>query len=115
MHELSITKALVTKIIRECKEKKIKKPKKIMLELGMLTNYKKEPIVFYYGIMKKEETLLKETELQFKEIKGKIRCNECKKINLVNEPILVYCKECKSGNVKIIQGRNFIIKKIIEG
>jgi hydrogenase nickel incorporation protein HypA/HybF len=115
MHELNVTKKTMDLIKSECKENNIKNPKKIFLELGELTTYKKEPLVYYYNILKKESDLLKNTDLIIKEIPGKIKCKDCKKESLIKELYIIICPNCRSGNVNIIQGQNIKINKIQTG
>jgi len=50
MHELSIAKELVTQINDNC-EKNNLKADEIILELGSLTSFKKEPIIHYYNLI----------------------------------------------------------------
>jgi hydrogenase nickel incorporation protein HypA/HybF len=113
MHELAITTTLVRMIQEECKKKKVVNPKKIELELGRFTNYKKEPIEFYYDLLKKEIPLLEKSELIIREIKGKVRCNECKKESTIDDPLFTFCIHCNSGNVDIIYGKDILLKEII--
>jgi len=53
MHELSITQNLIDLVAGECKKKNIIGPKKIIAELGSLTGYSKESILFYYDLFAK--------------------------------------------------------------
>ncbi|MBN1502365.1 hydrogenase maturation nickel metallochaperone HypA [Candidatus Woesearchaeota archaeon] len=112
MHELRITKVLVEQIVNECNTNNIIEPKRVIVELGELTNYKKEPILYYYDFIRSQTHLLENTELVINEIKGKIRCNSCSKESEIKENYLILCPLCKSLDVHIIQGRDFILKEI---
>jgi hydrogenase nickel incorporation protein HypA/HybF len=112
MHELSATNHLIELISNECQINKIKSPKKIIVELGMLTTYKKDPILFYFDLIKKDIKLLKNSKLVIKEVKGKILCNKCKKESVINEAIMIFCQKCNSGDVEIINGKDLILKEI---
>ncbi len=70
MHELSITRQLIEMITKEC-ESKIKKVKAITAELGQLTSYKKEPVLFYFDALKKDSPLVRNAKLLINETEGK--------------------------------------------
>ena len=70
MHELAITKEIVELILEECKRRKIKSVKNIKIEIGNMTTYKKNPILHYFEIIKKENQVTKNANLKVKEIKG---------------------------------------------
>jgi hydrogenase nickel incorporation protein HypA/HybF len=107
MHELAITKTLIDMILRESK-----RPKKVIVELGMLTSYKKEPIEFYFDILKKEYPALKSTELIIVPVPGRLKCNDCKKTSEITEPYLIFCDKCSSGNIELVNGKDLILKEI---
>ena len=113
MHELGIINQLIRSITEEAKKNKIKKIKKVVIELGSLTSYKKEPISFYFDSLKLDHNLIKESVLTIKEINGKVKCNKCKKESDLKDPYLIYCDKCESHDVEIIQGKDFLIKEII--
>jgi hydrogenase nickel incorporation protein HypA/HybF len=113
MHELSITKQLIQNILHECKINNIKKPKKIQIELGILTTYKKDPILFYYNQLKKEISLLNNSNLDVLKINGELFCNNCNNTSSIIEPFMIFCPICESLNIKITKGKEFNLKKII--
>lgn len=113
MHELGITQTLIKLILVECKEHHVESPKVIELELGHLTTYKKDAIMFHYSILKKENKVLKNSNLNIREITGKIFCNDCKKESNLEDPTMIFCQLCDSSEVEIIQGKEFIIKDIV--
>ncbi|MFH1448022.1 MAG: hydrogenase maturation nickel metallochaperone HypA [Candidatus Micrarchaeota archaeon] len=115
MHELAVTKSIIRVVVSECRRRNVKTPKKVIIELGNLTAYKKEPVLFYFDMLKTEERMLSETVLEVNEMPGKIRCNKCKKESGVNEAYLMMCPECESTDVEIIQGKDFIIASIETG
>ncbi|MBD3202788.1 hypothetical protein GF327_00705 [Candidatus Woesearchaeota archaeon] len=112
MHELSITKKIIEMIEKECSKNNIKKPDKIHAEIGELTTYKKEPIKYYFDILKKENHLLKKADIDMKIINGKIKCKDCKKENHIKEKYLILCPECGSGNIDILDGEDIRLKQI---
>ena len=114
MHELSITRKLVEMIKSECKENNIDNPKKIVVEVGKLTNYKKQPIKFYFDLLKKEEDLIKNSELILNTIPGKIKCNNSGKKSQVDFEVMIFCPECDSHDVEIIEGKDIKLKEIFK-
>jgi hydrogenase nickel insertion protein HypA len=110
MHELSITKALLDLVIKECEEHNAV-PKTIVAELGSFTAYKKESILFYFDLLSKDLPLLKNAKLNIKEVKCKLHCNACKKDEYLKDPYDFFCSSCQSTNTAIIQGKEF---KVIE-
>jgi hydrogenase nickel incorporation protein HypA/HybF len=114
MHELSITKDIMKMLEEECIKNKISHPRKIYLELGKFTNYKSDPIKFYFDALKKESDLLSQSEVVIEDIDCIIECNECHKECLIEDPIMIFCLHCRSSDVRIISGKEFNIRAIEE-
>ena len=104
MHELDITKSLVKAI-----EKYSKEPKEVIVELGVLSTYSKEPILFYFENFKKGDT-----KLVINEIPGKLHCKDCQKHSEVDNALMMMCPECESINIDVIDGKDVKIKEIIQ-
>ena len=111
MHELAITKSIVRLILDESKQKGII-PKEAVVELGLLTSYKKDAVLYYYSILRKETPLLSGTSLDVKEVSGEMRCNDCQRNSTVTEPLMLSCPHCSSGDVSIIKGKECTLKSI---
>lgn len=112
MHELAVTKNIIKIIKEESKKRKLRKATKAALSVGTLTTYRKEPILFFFDNLKKDEPLLQDTELEITEIKAQVRCNDCKRKSTVEEPYMVFCSVCNSNNVEIIKGQDFFLDQI---
>lgn len=112
MHELSITKTILQSIVEECETNNIVNPKTVVLELGKLTSYNAESILMYYDLLKKDYPLIKDTELCIEEELGKLLCDDCHTETIVEEAYMLICKNCDSTNIRIIGGKNIIIKEI---
>lgn len=109
MHELNVTREIVDLILE-----KSKKPKNVKVELGTLTTFKPNPIKHYFDLLKKDHPELKDTTIDIDEVPGKIRCTDCNQ-EFVTDPAHVYqCPKCKSFEVKVVQGKDFILKEITE-
>jgi hydrogenase nickel insertion protein HypA len=111
MHELMITEDLIRMILEANQDHELdtqnSKIVEVVCELGKLTTYKQEPILFYYDILKKNTNFLKDSILKVNVIKGKILCNKCKRESEIDEPFELFCSKCDSDDVKIIQGQDF--------
>lgn len=112
MHEHGITDEVVHQIVHSCEDEGIANPKKIIVKLGLLTTYRKEPVLFYFEGHKRELDILKNAELIIEEIEGKIICNNCRKESVVESSPLILCPKCDSEKVEIIQGKDIIIESI---
>ncbi|PLW79307.1 hypothetical protein C0585_08510 [Candidatus Woesearchaeota archaeon] len=112
MHEHGITNEVVHQIIHACEDEGIEKPKKIIVELGELTSYKADPVLFYFESFKKTYPLLENSELEIKEIKGKVKCKDCGNENGVEHSPLIICPDCDSANLKVLEGDKIIINSI---
>ena len=114
MHELSITKSLIRDIKQACESNQISAAKSINVELGMLTTYKKEPLIHYFNALKPNSPVISNAELIVKEIPGKIYCKNCQKESAVNDTTQIFCKKCESFDVIIIDGMDIRLKSITE-
>lgn len=112
MHELSITQGLIALVAGECRKENIESPKKIIADLGILTGYKKESILYFYGLLRKDIPLLADAELEIREICAKVSCNSCKTASVITEPYMIFCSHCGSRDINITSGREFIVKDI---
>lgn len=112
MHELSITNTLIKDILASCNDAE-KKIKKVEMELGALTGFKKDPIQFYFDMQKKEYKTINNTILDIVVVQGMVECMDCRKQTIIVDPILMFCAKCNSGNVKIIAGKDIVLKNII--
>lgn len=109
MHELNVARELVRLVLERSKH-----PKKVFVELGALTTFKAEPLKYYFDILKKQEPALKDAQLSITEVAGKVRCNACKKTGDVEPSFVHVCPACSSFDTVIIQGKDFILKRIVE-
>lgn len=113
MHEAMIVKKLIEEIEVECNKNNIKTLSKVVVDLGEIATYKSDPIMFYFDSYKKEYDFVKDAEIVVNEIDGKIKCNACNKESGILDSTLIFCSECDSGDVDVIQGKEFMIKELI--
>lgn len=112
MHEHHITNEVVHQILHACEDEGIISPKKIVVSLGLLSGYKKEPVLYYFEGHKNSIKTLKDATLEIIEIEGKIYCNNCKKENQVDYQPIILCPNCNSSNVKVLEGKEIAIIEI---
>jgi len=112
MHELAITKTIITDILNECNNRKIQNPSEIVVEVGKLTSYVGESIQFYYNILIPDTPKLANCRLQISEVNGVIHCKTCQKDIEISDASLILCPDCKSTNVEIIRGKDIKIVSI---
>ncbi|MBR9676024.1 hydrogenase maturation nickel metallochaperone HypA [Candidatus Woesearchaeota archaeon] len=104
MHEHSITNEVVHQIVHACEDNKIASPKRIVVRVGELTSYKKDPILFYFEAVKKSVDVLRDASLIVEMVEGKIKCGECSEKSVVEASPLILCPKCESADVKVLEG-----------
>jgi Zn finger protein HypA/HybF involved in hydrogenase expression len=67
MHELAITQTLCQQIQEAAQQNGIT-PTKATIHVGEITTYKKEPLLYYFDILKSDYPLLKELTLNIIEV-----------------------------------------------
>jgi len=101
MHEYSITSSIVSILDDVGKKNKLKKIKKVNIDLNPIASIEPDSINFYYEFMTKNNSLLKDSVLVINNEKIIIECREFgfifNKENFVPE-----CPECGSNRVKNI-------------
>ncbi len=112
MHELSVTQSLIDLVAGECRKENIESPKKIIADLGALTGYKKDSILYYYDLLRKDIPILANARLEIRDVSAKVSCNSCKTTSVITEPYLVLCSRCGSRDINIVSGREFMVKEI---
>ena len=110
MHEYSVTKSLVELCNAEAKQNGFVKVYKIYLKIGKFTGFSPDSIQFYFDYLK-PGTKCTEAKIIFERIPIKIKCQDCKKEFLIDEPIFL-CPHCSKTNIEIISGREFFVESI---
>ena len=101
MHEYSITNSLVSILEDIGKKNKLKKIKKVNIDLNPIASIEPDSINFYYEFMTKDNSLLKNSVLVFNKQKIKIECRDCGSI-FEKDDFIPECPECGSNRVKNI-------------
>ncbi len=112
MHELAVTQEIIKILLEECKKNLIENPKKVSLSIGSFTTYKKEPVEYYFEILKKEHKLLQNTKIEAVEVQARIKCRDCNKESVLEDNSFIICPFCDSTNTEIVEGKDLYIKHI---
>lgn len=119
MHEYSVMSSLITALLEELEDRKIKKVKTVTLEIGALTFLGEQQMKFAYEALS-IDTMLEGSELEVKELPAEIKCPECGyegEVNYADDPAfhlripVISCPEC-GGKPEITQGKETVIKNI---
>ncbi len=111
MHEYSITCSIIQILSDIIKERKIKKLKKINLELGSLAHIEPQSVEFYYGYLTKKNKILKDAILEFKKNKLKMECKDCGK-KFIPENFNTKCPNCFSKKLGVVNSEDIKITSI---
>jgi len=110
MHELSLAESMVRELVDYIEKNDVKKVFQINVVIGKLSGAEKEPFEFAFPIAA-EGTLLESAKLIVEIQKPVIQCKECGAETTLEIP-LMKCFSCGSRNVKLIKGKEFIIKSM---
>ena len=119
MHEYSIARELINILTDQVDESRLKKTRKVHLELGELRIISKEALNQAFKLVT-EDTILEGAVLEFEDVTLVARCNECGfegKVNYDEEislhfsiPVLS-CPNC-GNSVEIIEGNELSVKSL---
>ncbi len=110
MHELMITKNLVSLLEDAVSPSDVGMVKTVYLEVGRLRYLVPEIMTACFTQIKKSDKL-KQAKLNLKVLPVKLRCSDCGKESEALENSFL-CGSCQSLNVDIISGKEFILKSI---
>ncbi len=111
MHEMGIAMEIVEIATASIPENmKDVKVEKVNLRVGKLSAIVAESLKFCFEIII-SDTPLAGAKLKIEEVPVLIRCNECAKEFIIENPVF-RCKNCNSSDIKIISGRELEILSI---
>ncbi len=110
MHELTITKNLVSLLEDAVRPNDVGLVKTVHLEVGRLRYLVPEIMTTCFSQIEKSDKL-KQAKLDLKVLPVKLRCSDCDKESCADENNFT-CSFCLSQNVDIISGKEFILKSI---
>lgn len=106
MHELSITRSIVTTVSEKLGDAQAKR---LRLEIGKLSGVVADSVRFCFEIAA-TGTVLEGAELEIIETPGRARCRDCGSEFELPDPIPL-CP-CGSADVEILDGRQLLIKEV---
>ncbi len=111
MHEMGIAMEIVD-IARASIPEDMKgaRVQRVNLQVGKLSAIVTDSLRFCFDLVVKD-TPLEGAELAVEEMPVVARCKECQTQWTVTEPVFT-CKNCRSGNIDILSGRELDIKSI---
>jgi hydrogenase nickel insertion protein HypA len=110
MHEYSIVQALLTQCEEIAQENKVHKVAKIVTKIGVMSGIEIHQFQIAFDTFK-EGTVCAHAELIINVQKIKLHCNECH-AEFEMDKISYICKECKSLDVKVIDGEGMYLMSL---
>ena len=111
MHEMGIAMQIIQIAVESLPaEKGNIKIERVNLKIGKLSAVVPESLRFCFKIAA-QDTPLCDATLQIEEIPLVVRCRKCSAQQTISEPVFT-CRQCSSGSVDIISGRELDIDSI---
>jgi hydrogenase nickel incorporation protein HypA/HybF len=120
MHEFSVAKPVVEKVLSLAREKKAKAVKSIKVSVGELILLGAgEEFKFWLKEMLGKDTVSKNAQIKIDIVKAKVKCRKCGyegglEINHEHShthPVFL-CPRCEDADLEIKQGRDCVIEKV---
>lgn len=108
MHELSIAHTLVEIASKTAEDAGISRVKAVHLRLGVLSGVVKDALLFCYDVATNGSPLA-ESRLVVEELPLIISCPHCQSEQTLENVQTIYCSQCRSCDVEVIQGRELQI------
>jgi hydrogenase nickel incorporation protein HypA/HybF len=110
MHELSVTQSILEIALRHAEKANALRITDLYLVIGQLSSIVDDSVEFYWDIIAKE-TIAAGANLHFKRLPTEVLCLECR--NHFNPSNGDYtCPQCKSSQITIVQGEEFLLEAI---
>ncbi|WP_287373056.1 hydrogenase maturation nickel metallochaperone HypA [Prosthecochloris sp.] len=110
MHEMSIALSIIDAVVAKAEQEQSRKVSEIELEVGRVSGIQPESLKFCFSAAAKN-TIVDGADLAIREIEPVGKCQECGKSFPVSD-VYAKCEVCGSLNVRIISGRELLIKSI---
>lgn len=120
MHEAAISQSIVKTVLTEAKKQNAKKVQSVEIEVGELTFLNSEQVAFWVKIGF-QNTMAENAKLIFKTNQAIFQCSHCQfqgPIPIKEDPLFhmhlpsFACPQCQSSDLKIIQGKEALIRRI---
>jgi len=110
MHELAVTESILEICTRNARQSGATRVTTINLTIGRLSSIVDDSVQFYWEIIS-EGTLCAGSQLVFKRLPAKMRCNACE-TEYSFDGDLIPCPNCQSMNACILGGDDFQVESI---
>lgn len=111
MHELSLATAMVRQVQEILEREQAEKVISITVVIGDLSGVSREAFGFCFPAAA-QGSALEGAVLHIQAAPIQLYCQECEKDSQPEEPYLLYCGKCQSGNVTLVAGRECIIQSL---
>lgn len=120
MHEAAIAQSIVRMVLDEAEKQNAARVESVEVEIGDLTFLGADQIAFWVETSF-EGTVAEGAELIFRQIKGRLKCNDCGHegdLQVKEDPTYhmklpsFACAKCESTKVEITQGKEAFIRQI---
>jgi hydrogenase nickel incorporation protein HypA/HybF len=103
LHELSITKEILNIILDAAGRNNAKSVESINIELGQLSTFDEESIIFYFEFLSKG-TLAEGAKLSFKRVPAIAKCKKCGREFEPGDVFFSSCPLCGSIEYEVVSG-----------
>lgn len=110
MHELSLAMSLIEEVEGVLRKENSSKALSVSVSIGKFSGVEREPFEFCFPLAA-EGTKLEGARLEITEIPVSVLCEDCNAETHPEIP-LVACVQCHSSNVRIIEGREFLLTSL---
>ncbi|VGO12696.1 Hydrogenase/urease nickel incorporation protein HypA [Pontiella desulfatans] len=110
MHELSLAQGLVEQLEQAASMQNALRIDRIVLVIGKYSGVERDAFEFAFPFAA-EGTLAENAVLEIEELPVEVECCQCKAVSHP-EPTFLLCRACGSNEVKLMGGREFLVRSI---
>ena len=111
MHEGNFTEKIVSAVLEQAIRYPDKKAVLIHVHVGEIYHLNPDSVRAHFEILIKD-TRLEQTKLELLEVPATIECERCHWIGQPDDHHLLYCSECNSQQVNLIDGDTITVDSI---
>ena len=110
MHELTVTKGILSIVLQKAQEVKARKITKVDLQIGRLTGYVPECIQVQFDILS-HNTAAAGASLSFHQPPVNLHCRKCN-IDYTSNSFDLICPECQTMETDVLSGRELYVESM---
>ena len=111
MHEIGITRSMLSLVLKEAEKAGAKRVKNIDLVIGGLTGVLEDCVKFYLEILSKG-TIAEGASVSIRMVSPLAMCQKCNTTSVFKLGIEWQCPHCNNTHMQIAGGRELIVKSI---